>query len=133
MALFCWQTEWHDLKRLIFFLFFLCKIQRRSRLKFPNVYSGWLPNAFSLYSLLDIVLIKIPAGLFYGWGVILYLCFWNVSVSCDSYEVQINIEHGKRFRTSRFQQQSLWKFIFYQPYITQEALQALSWEEHKFY
>lgn len=116
MAPFCWQTRMAWSEKADSFLFFLCKIQRRSRLKFPNVYSGWLPNTFSLYSLLDIVLIKIPAVLFYGWGVILYLSFWNVSVLCDSYEAQINIEHGKRFRISRFQQQSLWKFIFYQSY-----------------
>lgn len=69
----------------------------------------------------------------------MYLSFWNVYVSCDSYEVQINIEKSFPLASMEkdlerpdftFQQSSLEKFIFYQSYITQEPLQFLNYEEH---
>ena len=58
------------------------------------MYSGIPPKTFHLYSLLDIVLIKIPVGLFYGSVVILYLSIWNVLVSCDEHRARMNIERS---------------------------------------
>lgn len=70
----------------------------------------------------------------------MYLSFWNVSVSCDSYEVQINIERSlplasmeKDLERPDFNKAIYKNLSSTSPYITPEPLQTLSWEEHQVY